>query len=180
MELRNLIDLVEAKNSRTLELDRLKYSRSALSPVLSATALDRHLDLARTYVERFNDKEGDPVFNEAGAFLHNIYFSQFKSPSTNNRPAGPVASLIKKHFGDFGAFKEAMATEAMKLQGSNWIYLSKSGTIKTIKNHAIRNDIILLIDWWEHAWFTDYGTNKRRYLDNIWRIINWGAVNSRL
>jgi Fe-Mn family superoxide dismutase len=68
----------------------------------------------------------------------------------------------------------------MKLQGSNWIYLSRSGQIKTIKNHAKRTDIALLIDWWEHAWVTDYGSDKKRYLKNIWRIINWEYVNRRI
>jgi superoxide dismutase, Fe-Mn family len=180
VDLRNLIDLVEAKGSKKLELKRLKYSRTALSPVLSNTALDRHLDLASAYVERYNDGEGDPNFNEAGAFLHNIFFAQLQAPKSNNRPAGPVLSLINRKYGDFGRFKEEFARQAMQLQGSNWVYLNKNGDIKTIKNHAIRNDIIMLIDWWEHAWFTDYGTNKRKYLDNMWRIINWGAVNSRL
>ena len=30
------------------------------------------------------------------------------------------------------------------------------------------------------AWFDDYGTNKSKYLNNIWRIINWDIVNARL
>lgn len=180
MDIRQAIDLIEAKSSKQLELKKLKYSRSALSPVLSNTAMDRHLDLASAYVERYNEKEGDPVFNEAGAFLHNLLFEQFQTPKTNNRPAGPVLSLINRKYGDFGRFKEEFTKVAMGLQGSNWVYLARNGDIKTIKNHAIRSDILMLVDWWEHAWFTDYGTNKKKYLENIWRIINWGAVNSRL
>ena len=66
------------------------------------------------------------------------------------------------------------------LQGSNWIYLSKSGQIKTIHNHAKRTDIALLVDWWEHAWVNNYGSNKEKYLDNLWRIMDWDAVNRRL
>jgi Fe-Mn family superoxide dismutase len=68
----------------------------------------------------------------------------------------------------------------MKLQGSNWIYLSKSGQIKTIRNHAKRTDIALLVDWWEHAWSLDYHSDKEKYLDNIWRIMDWDAINRRL
>lgn len=173
-------ELLEGKSSKTLSLNKLKYSRTALSPVLSKAALDKHLDLAEAYVDRYNDKEGDPVFNEAGAFLHNIFFAQLKSPTSNNRPVGPILTLIKRKYGSFGGFKEEFTEQAMKTQGSGWVYLSKSGDIKVIKNHAIKNDIVLLIDWWEHAWFTDYGTNKKKYLENMWRIINWGAVNSRL
>jgi superoxide dismutase len=77
-------------------------------------------------------------------------------------------------------FKEKMKIEAMKIQGSGWIYMARNGEIKTIKNHQIKNDIALLIDWWEHAWAKDYGADKAKYFDRIWRIINWDKVNSRI
>ena len=179
MDSTNLIDLLESQGTK-LELKKLRYSRTSLSPVLTELALNRHLDLARKYVERFNDREGDPSFNEAGAFLHNIYFEQFKSPQSNNRPAGPVNTLINRTYNTFGDFKEKFAQTAMSVQGSGWVYLARNGDIKVIKNHAKRSDIVLLVDWWEHAWVTDYGTNKKKYLDNIWRIINWGVINTRL
>ncbi len=68
----------------------------------------------------------------------------------------------------------------MAIQGSGWVYLSTKGEIKTIPNHQVRTDIALLIDWWEHAWSLDYQSDKERYLDNIWRIINWDVINERL
>jgi Fe-Mn family superoxide dismutase len=181
MELREAIDLIESKSTSDLELAKLPYSKTALSPVLSQRSLDNHYGkLAKGYVERYNKGEGDKVFNEAGAFLHNIYFSQFRAPRTNNKPTGPVAMLLNKKFGNFETFKERFAAEAMPVQGSAWIYLTRSGEIKIIKNHAKRTDICLLIDWWEHAWFDDYGTDKSKYLKNIWRIIDWDRVNARL
>jgi Fe-Mn family superoxide dismutase len=181
MDLRSAINLIESKSSVELELINLPYAKTALGPVLSQRSLDNHYGkLAKGYVDRFNKGEGDAVFNEAGAYLHNIYFSQFRTPRPNNKPSGPIASLINKKFGDFETFKEKFTKEAMSLQGSAWIYLTRSGEIKVIKNHAKRSDICLLIDWWEHAWFDDYGTDKSKYLKNIWRIINWDSVNSRL
>ena len=68
----------------------------------------------------------------------------------------------------------------MSIQGSGWVYLSKSGKIKTIKNHEIKKDIVLLIDWWEHAWALDYQSDKKSYLNNIWSIINWDAINDKI
>jgi Fe-Mn family superoxide dismutase len=73
-----------------------------------------------------------------------------------------------------------MKEEALKIQGSGWIYLNRSGQIKTIKNHAERKDIALLIDMWEHSWTLGYGSDKKKYLDNIWKIINWERVNRRI
>ncbi len=52
----------------------------------------------------------------------------------------------------------------MKIQGSGWAYLAYDGKIKTIKNHEVRDDILLLVDWWEHAFILDYGSDKKKYL----------------
>jgi Fe-Mn family superoxide dismutase len=101
-------------------------------------------------------------------------------PKNTNHPKGASLALIDRRYGSFKDFKEKMKVEAMKIQGSGWIYMARNGDIKTIKNHQIKNDIALLIDWWEHAWAKDYGANKSKYLDNIWRCINWDRVNIRI
>ena len=177
--MRDIIDLLEEK--KKLELKKLPYSEGGLAPVMSSTTIKNHYGkLARGYVDRYNKGEGDASFNEAGAYLHNIFFPQLRAPKNGNNPTGASLALINRHFGNFTDFKKDIEAEAMKLQGSNWIYLSRSGQIKTIKNHAIRTDIALLIDWWEHAWVNDYGADKKRYLKNIWRIINWEYVNRRI
>jgi len=177
--MRELIELTESKEK--LELKKLPYSENGLSPVMSATTIKNHYGkLARGYVDRFNKGEGDPQFNEAGAYLHNIFFPQLQAPKNANSPYGASLALINRHFGSFTDFKREFEVEAMKLQGSNWIYLSRNGQIKTIKNHAKRTDIALLVDWWEHAWVNDYGADKKKYLKNIWRIINWEYVNRRI
>lgn len=179
-EFRNLIDLVESKGKQ-LELAKLPYGRSGLEPVMSKDTIDYHYgNLAKGYVERYNKKEGDATFNEAGAFLHNIFFPQLQSPKNGNVPKGTSLDLINKKYGDFKKFKEEMKTVAMKIQGSGWVYMSRNGEIKTIKNHQIKNDIALLIDWWEHAWAKDYGADKARYFDKIWQCINWDYVNRRI
>jgi Fe-Mn family superoxide dismutase len=170
----------DADQNRLTQL-QLPYARGDLDPVISEDTIKYHYGkLYKTYVERFNNGEGDPDFNEAGAFLHRIYFEQFQSPSTSNNPEGLSEELILKHYEDFDKFKAEVEKAAMAIQGSGWVYLSRTGQIKTIKNHQIRSDIILLIDWWEHAWALDYQADKAKYLNNIWRIINWTVINARL
>lgn len=179
-ELRNII--IEAdKTKKSLNLEKLPYATTDLSPVLSKDNLDVHFGiLAKTYVNRFNNDEGDLDFNYAGGTLHNIFFSQFQSPSSSNKPYGSSLEFINKHHDNFNKFKENVTKIAMGIQGSGWVYLSKNGSIKTIKNHELKPDIILLIDWWEHSWFIDYGPDKEKYLTNIWRIINWTVINDRI
>ena len=174
------ITLNEGKTPKTLTQAILPYKKDDLEPAISEDTIKFHYGkLYKGYVDRFNKKEGDRTFNEAGAYLHGIYFSQFKHPGVS-RPHGHILDLINRHHSNFVDFKKNFKEEAMKLQGSAWIYLSKSGQIKTIRNHAKRTDIALLVDWWEHAWALDYHSDKAKYLDNIWRIIDWDAVNRRL
>ena len=144
----------------------------------SKDTIDYHYGkLYKGYVDRYNKGEGDLDFNEAGAYLHSIYFTQFRSPTNNNQPVGKINDFIEKHFKSFNKFKEEFEKTAMGIQGSGWVYLSTSGTIKTIKNHEIKKDIVLLIDWWEHAWALDYKADKKEYLNNQWKIINWDRIN---
>ena len=180
-DLKNIVILAESKKEK-LVLNPLQYSKDDLEPVLSKAALEIHFDkLAKGYVDRYNSDEGDSDFNQAGAVLHNILFSQFKSPSSSNKPFGASLEFINKHFKNgFNELKDEMEEIAMSIQGSGWVYLAHDGSIKTIKNHAIHQDILLLIDWWEHAWFIDYGSNKQKYLTNIWRAINWTVINDRI
>lgn len=172
--------LNEEHKSKIIYQEALNFKRDALEPVLSKDNIDLHYGkLYKGYVDRYNKGQGDPAFNEAGAFLHDIYFSQLQKPG-NEKPNGNILRFIEKNFKNWETFKREFEIEAMKIQGSGWIYLAENGEIKTIKNHQIKKDIILLIDWWEHAFILDYGTNKKSYLQNHWKIINWKLVASKI
>jgi Fe-Mn family superoxide dismutase len=173
--------LNEGKTPKTLEQLPLPYKKDALEPSISEDTINYHYGkLYKAYVTRFNDGEGDADFNEAGAFLHHILFEQYQEPTSSNQPDGPAGEFITKHFKTFDLFKEAFFKEAMGIQGSGWAYLARDGKIKTITNHEIKMDIVLLIDWWEHAWALDYQHDKKKYLENQWKIINWNVISSRV
>ena len=175
------ITLNEGKTPKTLEQLSLPYKRDALEPSISEDTMDYHYGkLYKAYVNRFNAGEGDADFNEAGAFLHNILFEQYQEPAGSNNPDGSAGEFITKHFKTFDKFKDEFSKEAMAIQGSGWVYLARDGKIKTIVNHQIKQDIVLLIDWWEHAWALDYQADKKRYLSRQWNIINWNVISARI
>jgi Fe-Mn family superoxide dismutase len=175
------ITLKEGKTPKTLEQLILPYKKDALEPSISEDTMNYHYGkLYKAYVNRFNDGEGDADFNEAGAFLHRILFEQYQEPASSNQPDGPAGEFITKHFKTFDSFKEKFFKEAMGIQGSGWAYLARDGKIKTIENHQIKQDIVLLVDWWEHAWALDYQADKKGYLANQWKIINWNVISSRV
>jgi Fe-Mn family superoxide dismutase len=171
----------EGKSHEPLKQISLDYDQKELDPALSKDALDYHFGkLYKAYVDRYNKGEGDLDFNEAGAFLHSIYFSQFQEYNSTNKPSGSILEFIEKHHKSWNNFKESFEETAMKIQGSGWAYLAKDGKIKTIANHEIKKDIVLLIDWWEHAFALDYQADKKGYLNNQWKIIDWETINTRL
>jgi Fe-Mn family superoxide dismutase len=175
-----MFEFLSENRTKKLALAKLSYSQTELQPVLSKKTLEYHYDtLAKGYVKKYNNNEGDRDFNYAGYFLHDIYFSQFHRPQPSGTPNGPVLNLIKRKYGWWKDFKEQFKEEAMKIQGSGWIYMSYDGEIKTIVNHEVREDILILVDWWEHAWALDYQADKAQYLENIWKIMNWSHINTR-
>ena len=175
------VSLNEGKSPKTLEQAILPYKKDELEPAISEDTINYHYGkLYKGYVTRFNDGEGDADFNEAGAFLHDLLFTQYRAPASSNTPDGSAGEFITKHFKTFDSFKDKFLKEAMAVQGSGWVYLARDGSIKTIKNHEIKMDIVLIIDWWEHAWALDYQADKKRYLMNQWSIINWNVISSRI
>ncbi len=172
--------LQETKGPARLTQIKLTYGMNDLDPSISEDTMEYHYGkLYKAYVNRYNTGEGDPEFNEAGAFLHAIYFSQFKSPAGSNSPDGEILDFINEHFDSFDTFKKEFLKTAMGIQGSGWVYLSRNGQIKTIRNHQIKKDILVLIDWWEHSFALDYQAAKDKYLDSQWKIIDWDIINTR-
>lgn len=175
------VSLNEGKTPKTLTQTKLPYAKDDLEPAISEDTIRYHYGkLYKAYVDRFNNGEGDADFNEAGAFLHDLLFTQYQKPSSSNDPTGSASEFITKHFKSFDRFTEEFEKEAMKIQGSGWVYLARDGSIKTIKNHQIKLDVILLVDWWEHSWALDYQADKKKYLANQWKIINWNVISSRI
>lgn len=179
--MRDLISLLESKSvDDTIEIITVPYASTSLAPIISANAFRYHYGkLAHGYAERYNNKNGNSDFNYAGAILHNLYFQQFRAPRSNNKPNGPIGNLIKSRYKSWDNFKDEFSKAAMQLHGSGWIYLARDGTIKTIINHQLKNDILILVDMWEHAYNLDYAADKQRYLDKIWNIFDWSVINTR-
>lgn len=174
--LRQWINILEGKEYP--KLDKLSFPKDALSPVMSKKTIDIHYDILTKNYHK-NSKSGDP-FQIAGAFLHDLFWENLKSPTENNKPSNNCLELINDKFDSFVKFKTDFEESATTIQGNGWCALTKSGKIVQIPNHKKRSDIILLLDMWEHAYFLDYGADKKEYTKNFWKIINWEVINGRL
>ena len=129
------------------------------------------------------------VFNNAGQILnHNLYFTQFRAPKTDNQPTGVIAKWIDEQFGSFEAFKEEFTKKGATLFGSGWVWLSvdKDGKLHITQETNAGNPVqrglkpLLTFDVWEHAYYIDYQNRRPDHLNALWQIINWDVVNERL
>ncbi|MDK2830184.1 MAG: superoxide dismutase, Fe-Mn family, partial [Clostridium butyricum] len=54
--------------------------------------------------------------------------------------------------------------------------------LQDLHNHGVVSRAIplLIIDTYEHAYFIDYGTNKKEYIDAFMNNVKWDEVNRRV
>ena len=82
-------------------------------------------------------------------------------------------------------------TQAAKLYGSGWAwhaYNTKTYSLEYVQTEIhnqlteLNQDLVplLAIDVWEHAFYYDYENRKPEYLANIWMLVDWDVVQSRL
>lgn len=174
---RTLIEKVQAEN--TVYQVKLPVSVEALSTVMSDDTIDLHYGtLYKNYVKKALAGEGE--FQVAGAKLHTLFFEQLQAPKSKNNPTGTIGTLIDNKFDNYESFKELFTKAALEIHGSGWVYLSNTGIIKTIPNHKVVDDVAFIVDMWEHSFIIDYGTDKERYLKNMWKILDWETINVRL
>ena len=145
-EILNAIDVLLEEKAKYTQIT-LPYGRTDLKPVMSKDTLDYHYKLYKGYVDKANRRKGGD-FQIAGAFLHSLYFAQFKKPSSSNKPTDSALELINSKHGTFDKFQTKFEETAMAIEGSGWVYMDTSGNIKTIHHHKKINNIALVVDWW--------------------------------
>jgi len=174
---RLLYEKVEAENE--IHQIKLPVPAKSLEPVFSEDATHLHYGvLYKNYVKKALAGEGS--FQVAGAKLHTLLFEQYQAPKASNIPTDASKLLIDGKFGSFQKFKDSFTESALTIHGSGWVYLDTNGKIKTIPNHKVLNDVAVIVDMWEHSYLIDYGSDKEKYLKEIWKVINWNIVNARL
>mgnify|MGYP000377158346 CR=1 FL=1 len=163
-----------------LQLAELNYDVSRLKPVTSELSFSSHMGIYKKYVTDYNNSVGDIPFNKAGAFLHKLYFENIRESRQNNIPLGRVAEIIQTRYGTMSNFNKMYLETVNKLQGSGWVFMNTSGYLNIIPNNRIVDNVALLIDFWEHAYYPTWGSDREAYAQNHLNIINWDIVNKRI
>jgi len=99
-------------------------------------------------------------------------------------PSGALAEAIKQTFGSIADFKTKMSQSAVGNFGSGWTWLvqNSDGGLEIVNTSNAATPLtqgkkpLLTIDVWEHAYYIDYRNARAKYLEEIWKIINWNFV----
>lgn len=174
---------------------------------ISERQLNAHYKLYVGYVNKLNEiwntpyipKEyasSNPTFSKMrslkrgetyaldGVKLHQLYFKNMTGG--NNTPKGAILNAIINQFSSYENFISYFTNVGLSMRG--WTIL----TIDSIDNklHIVGSDShdngavwlswpILVMDVYEHAYFMDFGTDRKKYISTFIKNINWKVLNNR-
>jgi len=124
----------------------------------------------------------EETFALNGVKLHEGYFDNMKEGGS--APSGKILDLINRDFGSIEAWTSEF--KALGLAARGWVVLMCDLDEKKLKNiicdahnqGGIWNSVALLImDVYEHAYFVDYATARKSYIEAFFKNINWDESN---
>jgi Fe-Mn family superoxide dismutase len=175
---------------------------------ISRKTHDEHYKLYQGYVKKVNEIRGklaalgvpDPkaanqtysdlrelkveyTFALGGVKNHELYFNILGGKGGD--PDGPIADALKAAFGSFENWKADL--KATGIAGRGWAWLAHDYTDNSLFNYIgdAQNTFpvwhatpLLGLDVYEHAYYLDFQTDRGKYIDAFFQVIDWDAVNA--
>lgn len=127
-------------------------------------------------------------FFGGGLINHNFFFAHLsKTDLKDERKINPsLLSLIREKFSNLENLKEELIKSALQIRGSGWTWLvlDESDQLKVINTAnqdspwSLNLRPLIAIDVWEHAYFLDYGTNRKEYVEKLLKhLLNWDYIS---
>lgn len=122
----------------------------------------------------------DETFARNGVYLHEYYFNVLGG---NGEANGPLLDAIVAKWGSLETFVAYMSAVGMAVRG--WVVLAwdmHMGTLKvfgcdTHNQGAVWSCVpLVVLDVFEHAYFIDYGSDRKAYIADFWKNLNWSAA----
>lgn len=155
-----------------------------LKGTVHANKYDDLCSLLQSKVVKLDHK----LFNQAAqAQNHTFYWKCLAPASSVGKLSDELLQAINSAFGSLEKFKDQFAEQAADQFGSGWAWLVLKGDKLVIETtpdaetpfSSKSSTSLLCVDLWEHAYTYDpkYVADRKKYLKNIWKIINWTFVS---
>jgi len=118
-----------------------------------------------------------------GVRLHEWYFENMGG---DGEPTEKIKKRIEADFGTFEKWQEEFV--ALGISARGWVILTENDEGK-LENYLCdwhsQGGIwgakpLLVMDVYEHAYFIDYATNRKAYIESFLNNINWEIVERRM
>lgn len=133
----------------------------------------------QSYSELRALKDGE-TFSTNGVYLHEWYFDVLGG---DGKPTGALADALAAQYGSIENFLGYFTACGMAARG--WVVLcwdtkEKELRVYTCDTHnqgGIWGALpILVLDVYEHAYFIDYGSDRKAYIGDFWKNLNWAKA----
>ena len=119
--------------------------------------------------------------------LHSLFWQNL-APKAGGEPTGALGEQMKHDFGELRALprrahQRGGDDHGLGLGGAVWEPVAKR--LLTAQIHDHQSNVtqggvpILVLDAWEHAYYLQYGPDKKSFFEAIWNIWNWTDVGRR-
>ena len=139
--------------------------------------------LANATFSELRELKLEESFAANGIVLHEAYFDVLGG---NGKPKGEIVEKIAKDFGSFENWQEEFKALGMAARG--WVILAYDFNDGKLHNYLAdwhsQGGIwgtapLLVLDVYEHAYFIDYGSDRKSYIEDFFANLNWQAINKR-
>lgn len=188
--MKNRKDYIADKNLFTKDLDGM-----------TKRMLDEHFKLYEGYVKKSNEIQSkletadkseangvysffgelkrEETFAVNGMKLHEIYFGHLQGDGDSAK-APTLVALIEKDFGSLEAWREEVVATGMSARGwaiTAFDYRDNRLHVYGSDGHnvgAVWGAVpLVVLDIYEHAYFIDYGTSRKAYIDSFFKNLDW-------
>lgn len=116
---------------------------------------------------------------------HELYFEHLNSVKT--KLGDSFASLIEKSFGNFETWLIDMKQTGIAARGWVWsaVDLDSGELINVLGDGHDAFPIwnatpLVALDVYEHAYFMDYGVNRKDYIETFFKHLDYGVIENRI
>jgi Fe-Mn family superoxide dismutase len=176
-------------------------------PGFSSQLIASHIKLYQGYVNNTNamaeklaalladGKEKTPEYAELkrrfgwefdGMRLHELYFGNMAGPVPPKKN-DLIYKRIQENFGSFDAWRTDFTGTGL-MRGIGWVVLYQDTQSGRLFNawinehdggHLAGCTPLLVMDVFEHAYITDYGLERAKYIEAFLSVVNWETVEER-
>jgi Fe-Mn family superoxide dismutase len=129
-------------------------------------------------------------------YNHELFFISLSPRPEETTPTGLLRATIDNSFGSYDAFLEKYKEAVLNVWGSGWVFVvvknnpqfsSWSLEIVPTENHITPLNTkretattlqipIACIDVWEHAYYTQFKSDRAKFFDNCMKVYDWQKI----